>query len=138
MSIMTSLKRFRTIQVLGRPDEPVEPVEEVFAVGVRTRTVGTGADAELHLLADVPVLAVREIPEGDGVVGAEGGAGDGVGMEMPLADDLGAIHGSGPEGVGHHVVGMETEEQIGKDRVVVDAAVFLGGQAGEAGRSAGR
>ena len=30
------------------------------------------------------------------------------GMEMPFADDLGAIHGLGPQGVGHHVVGVKT------------------------------
>ena len=49
----------------------IECRHDAFQVGVRARAIGTGSDAFLRFLADVPVLAVRFVPEVDGWIGAK-------------------------------------------------------------------
>ena len=51
-----------------------------------------------------------------------------VGVEQPLAGDVRAVGRLGPERVEHHVVGVQREQQIGKDRVEVDPVAVLRGQ----------
>src|SRR5258707_12393567 len=46
-------------------------------------------------------------------------------MKMPFADDFGAVNGPGPESVGHHIVGVEAQKEVGIDGVVVDLFALL-------------
>jgi hypothetical protein len=56
----------------------------------------------------------------------------GLGVEVPFTDDLGSVQGAGPEGVGHHIVGMQAEQEVRQHGVVVDPAAIVGWKAGQA------
>src|SRR5207244_9967158 len=99
----------------------IELHRQRLPVRVRTRPVERRADAELALLADVPVLAVGPFPEVDPLCGVELGSRERVWMEKPVAGDAGAPRRLRPERVEHHVVGVEADEEIRENRVVVNA-----------------
>src|SRR2546423_4885391 len=86
----------------------VEVPQQLFALGVRSGCVDARADAGLRLLGDPPVLAIGDVPELDGIVDLRVRPGELVRMEVPLADDLGAVVRARPERVRHHVIGMAT------------------------------
>src|SRR6478609_7298268 len=52
-------------------------------------------------------------------------------MKMPFANDGGTIHGARPERVRHHVIRVETQEEIGKHRVVINFVTLFRGESGE-------
>jgi hypothetical protein len=79
----------------------------------------------------VPVLLVGDVPEVDGVGGREVGERQGLRGEQPLALDAGAVGADRLDAVGEHVVGVEAEQEVRAQAVVVDAAGLLGGQTGE-------
>src|SRR5688500_16740578 len=70
--------------------EAIERVQQLLAVGVRPGLIAAGRDPLLREIRKRPVLAIGDVPELDGAAGVEAGIGDGVGMEMPFADDVGA------------------------------------------------
>src|SRR3989441_10324676 len=76
-------------------------------------------------LADVPVLAVRLVPEPPRVVGSERGITKRVGVEQPLAADASAAGAVRPQGMEHHVVRVQREQQVREDRIEVDAVQIL-------------
>src|SRR5579872_6928797 len=91
---------------VGFADRLIELREQGLAGRVRAGRVGSGLDALLRQLGNVPVLAVGLIPEFDGVIALESGPRHLARMEMPFANDPGPIHRARPERVGHHVIGM--------------------------------
>ncbi len=99
----------------GRAVDHHAAVEDQLLGGAARR------DARLRQLADVPVLPVRHVPELHGVVGAELRTRQLGGVEVPLADVDRPVRRLRPERVHHHVVGVQAEEHVGEDRVVVDA-----------------
>src|SRR5436853_7521929 len=75
----------------------VEAPQQRFTFRVRSRLIDARLDAGLRLLGDPPVFTIRLIPEFNRVVGAKVGPRELGRMEMPLADDLGAVVRVRPE-----------------------------------------
>jgi len=51
------------------PDDLIEAPQQLFALRVRSGLVRARLDARLRLLADPPILAIRQIPEFNRIVG---------------------------------------------------------------------
>ena len=102
----------------------VKGVDVALVGRVAAGRVAAGANALLRELADAPVLAVHLVPEVDGVGGVEAVRPDRLGLEVPLADDLGPVDRTRPQGVEHHVVGVERDERVREEREVVDGVVL--------------
>lgn len=81
--------------------------------------------------AQLPVLAVGQVPEVDRGLGIEARRGDRVGMEVPVTEDAGAADAARLRAVDEHVVGMERKKSARKDRVVIDTRALLRREAGE-------
>src|SRR5580700_7273500 len=95
--------------------------QQFLAAGIRTGSVGTRLNTQLREFDNVPVLAVRYVPELDGVVRDEIRFRQFGWMEIPFADDFSAVHGSRPQRVNHHVIRMQAQQQIGINDVVADS-----------------
>src|SRR4026209_966844 len=72
-------------------DDGVERPQELFTLRVGPGLVEARGDPQLRLLGDPPVFAVRQVPELDRIVGVEVRPRELARVEVPLADDLGAI-----------------------------------------------
>ena len=77
---------------------------------------------------DVPVFPVGGVPELDRVVGLEIRRVPRVGMEQPFAHDPRPVRSRRPQPVRHHVVGVEAQQEVREDRIVVDALEVLFGK----------
>ena len=77
-------------------DHQVERVDARLLVGVAPGDPGARPRPALLELADVPVLAVGQVPEADRVRRVEAGRGDRRRLEQPVADD--PASGPGPAG----------------------------------------
>src|SRR5207247_11065037 len=77
-------------RVPERPQKlPVPRRRDPFARGVGAGLVGPRGDPRVALLADVPILPVGLVPEAHGIVGIEARLPEGVGVEQPLAGEIG-------------------------------------------------
>lgn len=101
---------------------------DAFAGGVKAGLVGAGGDALLTEFADVPVLAVGDIPEIGGVGWVELRLVEGIRMEEPIALDQSSLRRLRPELMNHDVVRMQAEEEIGVDGVVIDEVMVVSGE----------
>ena len=119
----------------ARPGSGRRPSRRRHARRSRGRVAAGGvaarAGALLGQLADVPVLAVDLVPEVDRVAGVEALGGDRLGLEEPLAGDRRAAGAAGPQGVQHHVVGVQRDERVREEDEVVDRGEVLGLEAGD-------
>src|ERR1700758_2869522 len=106
-------------------DDLVESVGQRLAAGVGAGLIGARADSGLRELADGPVLTIGNVPEFNRILGLEVRLGDFGRMEMPFAGNIRTIHGTRPERVGHHVIRMQAQQQIRKDRIVINFAAFV-------------
>src|SRR5581483_11690286 len=97
----------------------------LFPRRVRTRCVRARADPQLGQFRNVPVLAVRVIPEFDCILGHEVRLSHLARIEVKLADDLGTVHRLWPKRVRHHEVRMQAEQEIGINRVVAHHRTLL-------------
>ena len=79
---------------------------------VAARRIATCAHPLLRQLAHVPVLLVDHVPEVDRVGRVEVVARDRAALEEPLAGDVGLARRARPQGVEHHVVGMQRDERV--------------------------
>ena len=79
-----------------------------------------GPRAALLQLADVPVLAVGQVPEGDRVRRVEVGRRDRPGLEQPLAGDPRVGGARRLQPMDEQVVGVDRQERQRPDQVVVD------------------
>ena len=71
------------------------------------------------------------IPEVDRIRGIEIRPGHRIGVEEPLADDPRLPGRDGPDLVGHQVVGVQAQQQVGPHQEVVDAPLVRRGDPGE-------
>src|SRR2546428_6437823 len=110
---------------------PVPCCGDTFAWRVRSRRVHAGADAELALLADVPVLPVGAIPELLGILDVVAGGGGRVRVYHPLTDHARLNGGDGPHRVEDRVVRVQAQHHRGEQRVVERAALIVRRQGAE-------
>ena len=90
-------------------------VQEILSIGIGTRSIGARADAILRELTDVPILAVRHVPEFDHVIALKIRLGSLVRMKVPLAFDARPAGVERPKRMRHHEIRVRGQEQIRKD-----------------------
>ena len=101
---------------------------------IRARPISPRSQAELHLLTDVPVLTVRQIPEGKCIVRVETRLCHRVGMKQPIAHDFRPANPAWQEHVRHHVVGVAAQQQVRQNRIEIDVAALLARRSGKHAR----
>jgi hypothetical protein len=75
----------------------------------------------------MPILPVGHIPELNRIAGIETWLGHGRRVEVPLTHDTCAAGALRPERMRHHIVGVQAEQHVRKDRVVIDAVQLFAG-----------
>jgi len=89
-------------------------------------------DHDLRAIGQLPVLLVGQVPEGDRAGGIEVRPVDRIRVVVPFAHHVGAVHRLRPQLEGQHEVRLQVEQEVRQDRVVVDVARVLVGDARQA------
>src|SRR6266550_806855 len=111
-------------------DHHVEEVDGILEVRVAAGYPGPRSRTALLELADMPVLAVGQVPESNGIRGVEIRQRNRRFGEQELADDVRPRRPVGDEAVDEQVVRVDRQEGRRPDDAVVDATLILGGDAG--------